>query len=56
MYKSKNEKGGKPGTHDDKCNAYSVFIRNLKGTEHFEDLGVEGRITLKVECDGGNWI
>jgi hypothetical protein len=28
-------------------NAYKIFIGNLKGRDHLEDVGIGGKITLK---------
>jgi hypothetical protein len=38
-----------------KCeNAYKIFVGNLKGGDHSEDVGVDGKIILK--CILGKWV
>jgi hypothetical protein len=42
-------------------NAYKILIGNLKGTDHFEGLGVDGRIisdlkNKETEYGGADWI
>jgi hypothetical protein len=42
------EAGGEYGVHGEKRNTVGFCWGNMKEGDHFEDLGVGGRITLKL--------
>jgi len=39
--------GGACSMHGRDKNAYKILVENMKGRGHLEDLGIDGRITLK---------
>jgi hypothetical protein len=53
--------GGACSTYGEEKSAYRVLVGNLKEKDHFEDLGVDGRVILNCifkNWDGGSihWI